>query len=363
MERETIGAAIIGCGAIARKKHIPTLLNHPNIQLLMLCSRSLEPARQCRQQFGCWSAELTQDPEKVFCHPDVDLVVIASPTGTHEEYAVRAMDAGKHVLCEKPMASSAAGARRMLEASRRNNRLLHISYQNRYTDQALCAKELTEAGALSDIYYAKAYAIRRRALPTWVESAAPGNGPLLDIGSHAIDLALWLSGSFEPEYALGTVYRQLAERGSRANLWGPWDTARYKAEDLAVGLVQMKNGLTLSVEASYALNCSEEKESSVDLFGTGGGLELRQQDGLTLIQEQGGRMFIARDRMQMTPRNLTPESACASPSRRELDSIVELLLDGRTDDPSAQQAVVVSEIVEALYRSAETKEAIRWGGL
>lgn len=359
MMRETIGAAVIGCGAIARKKHIPTLLDHPNIQIQMLCSRNIDSARQCRQEFGCWTAELTQDVEKVFSHPDVDLVIITSPTSTHEEYAIRAMKAGKHVLCEKPMADTAAGARRMLEVSAQTNRLLHISYQNRYTDQALCAKELVEAGTLSDIYYAKAYAIRRRGLPTWVESAGPGNGPLLDIGSHAIDLALWLSGSFEPVCTLGAACRQIVERGSRANLWGPWDSSQYKAEDLAVGLVRMKNGLTLSVEASYALNSSEEKENSVDLYGAGGGLELRQ-DGLALIQERGGRIFVARDRIQMTPRSLTPEFTGASPSRRELDGIVGLLLEGRIDDPSARQAVVVSEIVEALYHSAETNEAVQW---
>ena len=107
------------------------------------------------------------------------------------------------------------------------------------------------------------------------------------------------------------------------------------------------------------MNSSEEKENSVDLYGAGGGLELRQ-DGLALIQERGGRIFVARDRIQMTPRSLTPEFTGASPSRRELDGIVGLLLEGRIDDPSARQAVVVSEIVEALYHSAETNEAVQW---
>lgn len=361
MRDSILQAAVIGCGAIARKKHIPVLLEHPAIHLRTLCSRSLQSALACREAFGCRHTAVTADPEAVFSDPDTDLVVIAAPNGVHEGYALRALAGGKHVICEKPMACAAAGAEQMLEESLRRGRMLHISYQNRYTDQALHARRLVDEGVVSGVYYAKAYALRRRAVPTWGPwtEQSQGGGPLLDIGGHAIDLALWLSGCFEPDILLGAAYNRLGRKGSEANRWGPWDPGRYETEDLAVGLVRMKNGLTLSVEASYALNIAEEKEAAVDLFGVTGGLELRQE-GLTLIQELGGRMFVAGDRTQAVRRDLTPQTQAASPARRELDAVAEMLLAGKTADPAAPQALAVARIIDGLYRSARTGEAVRF---
>ena len=272
-----LNAAVIGCGAIARKKHIPLAAANPHVHIKALCSRSRAPAEVCKAEFGCADAAVYGNAEDVFARDDIDLVFLCTPNDTHADYAVRAMESGKHVICEKPMASRLTDAERMWASSQRCGKMLHISYQNRYTDQALYAKRLIDEGILGDIYYAKAYALRRRAVPTWGAAGrkTQGGGPLMDIGSHAIDLALWLSGCFAPEYAMGTAYDRIGRRGSAANHWGSWDPEGYEVEDLAVGLVRMKNGMTLSIEASYALNVVEEKEASVDLFGTAAGLELR----------------------------------------------------------------------------------------
>jgi len=320
----------------------------------------METAQGFREEFGCRDADVARDPEEIFSSPDIGLVFITTPNNVHAEYTIRALEAGKHVICEKPMASNALDAERMLEASLRYDRMLHISYQNRYTDQAIHAKRLMDEGVVSDVYYAKAYALRRRAVPTWGAgtSQTQGGGPLLDIGGHAIDLALWLAGCFEPDCALGMVHNRLGKHGSSANHWGSWDLSRYEVEDLAVGLVRMKNGMTLSVEASYALNIAEEKEASVDLYGVTGGMELRHAEGLTLVQELGGRMFVGRDQLKMTPRELTPKEQTVSPSQRELDAVMELLMAGETVDPAARQAVAVARIIEGLYRSAKTGEAV-----
>lgn len=355
-----LNVAFIGCGAIAQKKHLPLAVKNPHLHIQALCNRTRATAELCKAEFSCKDADICQDAQEIFSRDDIDLVFLCTPNQAHAEYAIRALESGKHVICEKPMASNSEDARRMLEASLRSGKLLHISYQNRYTDQALYAKRLIEEGVLQDIYYAKAYALRRRAVPTWgnATAKAQGGGPLLDVGSHAIDLALWLSGCFQPEYAMGCAYDRIARRGSPANYWGEWDPARYEVEDLAVGLVKMKNGMTLSVEASYALNVAEEKEASVDLFGAVGGLELRQSGGLTVIQELGGRMVISRDDLQQTVRSLTPKSRLESPSEREHNAVIGMLLEGKNTDPAAEQALEVSRIVEGLYRSAAAGQAV-----
>ena len=354
--------AVIGCGAIAQKKHLPLIASNPNLRLKGLYNPTVQTAELCRAEFGCEDTKVYTDIHDLLNRTDVDVVFICTPNQFHTCYTIEALENGKHVICEKPMASDVHAAQRMLEASIENRKLLHISYQNRYTNQALYAKQLIQEGFLEHVYYAKAYALRRRAVPNWgmAGKKSQGGGPLIDIGTHAIDLALWLSGSFEAECAFGSTYHFLAQKGSCANYWGNWDFAHYESEDLALGLVRMKNGMTLSVEASYALNISREKEASVDLFGSGGGLELRQEDGVTLIHEMGGQMVITRNDIQKTMRSLTPSFLMQSPSEREHEAVVKMLMDGITFDAAAAQALEVERIIAGLYRSAQERREIRF---
>lgn len=350
-----LNAAFIGCGAIAQKKHLPLAAEDPRLHIKALFNPTREKAEACKASFGTADTVVAASADEIFARDDIDVVFISSPNHTHADYTIAALQSGKSVICEKPMAMTSKQANAMLNASVQHGRLLHVSFQNRYTCQAQYAKRLVEEGFLSDIYYAKAYALRRRAVPTWgitTHKDLQGGGPLIDIGSHAIDLALWLSDCYEPLYAAGTTYDNIAKRGSEANFWGGWDPERNTVEDCALGFVVMKNGMTLSVESSYALNISREKEASVDLYGPAGGLELRENSGLRLIHELGGKMCVSTDALQETARSLTPGNRTMTASEREHEAYMKLLLEGKTCDPGAAQAVVVTRIVEALYRSA-----------
>ncbi|HWR22202.1 MAG TPA: Gfo/Idh/MocA family oxidoreductase [Feifaniaceae bacterium] len=334
-----LNAAFIGCGAIAQKKHLPLSCSDPSIHIKALFDANRDTAWCCKEEFGGEDTQIADDAEEIFSCDDIDLVFIATPNNTHALYSIKALNSRKHVICEKPMALNAADAEAMLEASVRNNRMLHISYQNRFTNQAQYVKRLFDEGFFSDIYYAKALALRRRAVPTWgvtTSKAFQGGGPLTDIGSHALDLAMWLSDNFEPDYAVGTAYDKIARRGSEANLWGNWDTDNYDVEDCALGFVVMKNGMTLTVDAAYALNVAEEYEASVDLFGVTGGVRLREQNGVTLIHEVGGRMCVTKNELQESFRSLTPNDRMLSASAREHASFMKLLLDGQSADPAAK---------------------------
>ena len=351
-----LNAAFIGCGAIAQKKHLPLAAEDPHLHIAALYNPTRSVAENCKAAFGSSDTAVVGSADEIFARDDIDVVFISSPNYTHADYTIAALQSGKSVICEKPMAMTSKQAQSMLDASVRHGRLLHVSYQNRYTYQAQYAKRLVEDGFLSKIYYAKAYALRRRAVPTWgitTNKKLQGGGPLIDIGSHAIDLALWLSDCFEPRYVAGTAYNHIARQGSEANFWGNWDTQKNEVEDCALGFVVMKNGMTLSVESSYAMNISEEKEASVDLYGTAGGLELRQQNGLTLIHELGGKMVVSTNALQETPRSLTPKNLSRTASQLEHEAFMKLLLSGKTSSETAAQAVAVSRIVEALYASAE----------
>ena len=358
---QILNAAFIGCGAIAQKKHLPISKADCHIHIKMLYDRNIRAAEYCKTEFGSKDTVIAKDVEEIFASSMIDLVFIGTPNSTHAKYAVSALESGKHVICEKPMAVSSEEAKCMLLASRKYKKMLHISYQNRYTKQARYAKRLFEEGVISDIYYAKAYALRRRALPTWgacLDQNIQGGGPLIDIGSHSIDLALWLSGCESLRYAAGMTYRQIAKRGSRANLWREWDVDEISIEDSAFGFVMMENGMTLSVETAYALNTDKELEASVDLFGADAGIVLRETEGIRLIHETGGRMCVTSDKLDETRRSLTPRGHVMTPAEAEHEDFMEWLLEGKVYDPGVEQAFMTVQIVEGIYRSAMQKEPV-----
>ncbi len=356
-----LNAAFIGCGAIAQKKHLPLSAEDTAIHIKALFDVSRETAQKCKALFGNDDTMVMESAEDIFACNDVDLVFVSTPNSTHASYSIAALNSGKHVVCEKPMAISVSDAVAMLAASESSGRMLHISYQNRYTNQARYVKRLYDDGFFSDIYYAKALAVRRRAAPTWgvtTNKTLQGGGPLIDIGSHALDLAMWLADNFEPDYVVGTVYDKIARLGSEANIWGKWNPERFEVEDCALGFIVMKNGMTLTVDATYALNVAQEQEASVDLYGVTGGAQLREQDGVVLVHELGGKMCVTKNDVQESFRSLTPADRLLSASAREHADIVHMLVSGKTVDPAAKQALVVARVVDGLYRSAETNQPL-----
>ena len=156
-------------------------------------------------------------------------------------------------MCEKPMAKTAADARRMLEAARRSGKKLTIAYQNRFRADSEYLKAACRRGDLGEIYFAKAHAIRRRAVPTWgvfLNEEEQGGGPLIDIGTHALDLTLWMIDNYKPKTVVGTTYRKLADQRNTANAWGDWDPEGFTVEDSAFGFVVMENGTTIILESA-----------------------------------------------------------------------------------------------------------------
>ena len=131
-------------------------------------------------------------------------------------------------MCEKPMAKTADDARKMVETAKRTGKKLTIGYQNRYRPDSEYLYTLCRNGELGEIYFAKAHAVRRRAVPTWgvfLNEEEQGGGPLIDIGTHALDLTLWMMDNYEVKSVMG-VYHKLSGRENAANR-GPWDLQIY----------------------------------------------------------------------------------------------------------------------------------------
>lgn len=167
-----------------------------------------------------------------------------------------------------------------------------VGYNNRFRSDSQHLHQLCSEGELGDIYFAKAHAIRRRAVPTWgvfLDEEKQGGGPLIDIGTHALDLTLWMMNNYEPKVVLGTSYHKLSQRENAANAWGPWDPSKFTVEDSAFGMITMKNGATIILESSWALNTLEVDEAKCTLSGTEGGADMK--NGLRINGEKHSRLY------------------------------------------------------------------------
>ncbi len=356
----TVKIAIIGCGGIANGKHLPALSKMPNVELVAFCDLVEERAQAAADAYGTPNARVYTDYEKLLKTEDeVEAVNVLTPNRSHSIIAVAAMEAGKHVLCEKPMAKDVAGARAMVATAKKTGKKLTIGYQNRCRPDSLYLKQICEAGDLGDIYYARAIALRRRAVPTWgvfLNEYEQGGGPLIDIGTHALDLTLWLMNNYEPELVVGTKYRKLADTKNAANAWGPWDPEKFTVEDSAFGFIRFKNGATCVLESSWALNIADPREAVSVLCGSKGGADML--DGLRLNGERFGKTWLNKPDVNMAGVAFYDASG-DKPEDIEAATWISHIVNDTPLRVLPEQALVVTEILDAIYRSAESGEAIK----
>ncbi|WP_079908162.1 Gfo/Idh/MocA family protein [Paenibacillus sp. 32352] len=350
--------AVIGCGGIAKGKHLPSLAKLEQVELVAFCDIIVERAEQAAEKYGVAGAKVYEDYRELLNDKSIQVVHVCTPNDSHADISIAALESGKHVMCEKPMAKTAADARRMAEAAERTGYKLTIGYNNRFRSDSMYLKQLCEAGELGDIYYAKAHAIRRRAVPTWgvfLDGEKQGGGPLIDIGTHALDLTLWLMNNYEPKAVLGSTFHKLSQKENAANAWGPWDPKKFTVEDSAFGMITMKNGATIVLESSWALNTLDVKEAKSTLCGTEGGADM--EDGLRINGEKHSRLF--KNQIQLDTGGVDfYDGKKENMQDTEIRLWIDAVLNDKQPIVTPKQACVVSEILEAIYKSAETGEAV-----
>lgn len=349
----TVRIGFAGCGKIAATKHIPELLAMGDVKIVALFDAFKSAAEKTGREFQL-NARVHETYEALLADPEVDCIYVLTPNITHAEYSIRAMRAGKHVMCEKPMATCAADAERVAQVAKETGMKYAVSFQNRFRSDVLALKKAIDDGALGEIYFARAVAVRRRGVPVWgsfLDRARQGGGPLLDIGSHSIDMALWLMGNYEVNYVSGVSFNKLGKRRDEPNRWGSWEPERFEVEDSAFGFAVMKNGAAIVIESSWALNRIAESEACVELSGTGGGADLYR--GLTLNGTENGRLFTKSFKDYQEK-----HASGYSGAKNEAESWIGSLRGEGEHCVRPEQTCMVSRIVEAIYRSSETGKPI-----
>lgn len=350
--------AIIGCGGIANGKHMPNLAKISDIEMVAFCDINKEKAESAASEFGSENAKVYVDYKELLLDKSIDVVHVCTPNRSHSFITIDVLEAGKHVMCEKPMAKTSKEARSMLEASERTGKKLTIGYQNRFRGDSTYLKKTCENGILGDIYFAKAHAIRRRAVPTWgvfLNEFEQGGGPLIDIGTHALDLTLWMLDNYKPKYVVGNVYHKLSSKENAANAWGPWDPEKFTVEDSAFGFITMENGATIVLESSWALNSLDVGEAQTTLCGTQGGADMK--NGLRLNGENLGRLYDTK--VDLNSGGVAfYEGESEDPAELEARQWIDCILNDKEPVVTPAQALVVTEILEAIYESSKAGKPV-----
>ena len=358
---KVIKVGIIGCGGIANGKHMPSLKKGKDCEMVAFCDIVESKAVAAAKQFGTEDAKVFTDYKELLKLSDIDVVHVCTPNRSHSFITVDALEAGKHVLCEKPMAINSAEAKKMLDAAKRTGKKLSIGYQSRFRPDAQYLKKEADEGRFGDIYYAKATALRRRAVPTWgvfLNEYEQGGGPLIDIGTHALDLTLWTMNNYKPKYCVGTSYHKLNKMTGQANAWGDWDPEKFTVEDSAFGFIVMENGATIVLESSWALNSLDTREAVTSICGTLAGADMI--DGLRINGVKHNTQYVEKPDFSVGGVAFNDGAAGESAADAEERLWIEAVRNDTEPVTLPEQAYVVTRILEGIYESAKTGEIYKF---
>lgn len=361
----------IGCGGIANGKHFPGMKQQEEfVDMVAFCDLIPERAEKAAKEYGTPDAKVYTDYHDLLADKSIDAVHVLTPNIAHCEITVAALEAGKHVLCEKPMAATEADAKKMLEARDKSGKLLTIGYQYRHFPINQIAKKVIDDGHLGEIYYAEATYLRRRGVPTWgvfTDKSKQGGGPLIDIGTHALDFTLFAMNNYEPEYVVGTAFEKLGrslageEQGQSNGVnHDYWDNTTFEVEDSAVGHIKMKNGAVINLRASWAINMAEaagaNNEATALFVGTKGGLDTIDQV-VRLNHVVAGQKAITQVGDKIPP-YIPGFSHGPAPVSLEAEYWVKALRGESDLFVTADQAYIVTKILDGIYESNRTGKAV-----
>jgi predicted dehydrogenase len=341
--------AVVGLGMGAG--HVEGYQKDGRAEVVALCDVDQKRLAEAGEKFGV--AALFTDAQKMLRAVELDGVSIATPNKYHAPLTVAALRRGIHVLCEKPMAMNARQAQQMLVEAKRARRNLMINFSYRFSDMSCALKHQVDSGVIGDIYFGRTVWHRRRGIPGFggwfTNKELAGGGPLIDLGVHRIDLALWLMGYPDPVTVSGATHNVIAKDLARKA------RKSYSVEDLACGIVKFANGATLMVEASWAANINEPEQMMTMLCGTKGGLVHKNVGGwydftAEVYTDEGGYLFTKK----------LDEATVHSPSA--YSEFVSSILEKRPPLATGEEGLKVMKILDGIYKSAETGREVRYRG-
>ncbi|MCR5781680.1 MAG: Gfo/Idh/MocA family oxidoreductase [Clostridia bacterium] len=344
---------IIGNGGICKGSHAPVYLDEPRAEVVAVCDIIEERAVYMRENYFP-VAKVYTDYRELLRDPAIDAVDICTPNDMHSEIAVAALDAGKHVICEKPDAIDVEKAMAMRSAAERNGKVLMVIRNNRFTAASRYLKSYIDAGRAGEIYCGRCGWQRRRGIPGkggwFTTKAKSGGGPLIDLGVHMIDLAVWLMGNPRPVAVSANTYSKFADNDVSDSVnsdFGDKDAAgTFDVEDLAMGMIRFENSVVLQIEFSWASNIKKENRF-VELRGTKAGIKW-EDERAEIYTEENGHLL---DTATLPVRN-------DNGHRNNIRHFIDVLTRGDEPCYTPDQGVDMIKILCAVYESARTGKEV-----
>ncbi len=342
---------IIGAGFIATRGHVPAYQSVPGVQVVALCDINEARARSVSQELNIPHAYT--DYHQMLEQESLDIVSVCSPNAFHAQMTIDALQAGAHVLCEKPMALTYADAQAMIAASQRAGRSLTVGFHMRHQPEMQAVKQMIVDGQLGEVYYAKASMLRRNGIPgygSWFTNKdLAGGGAMMDIGCHMLDLSLWMLGHPKPLTVTANVYAKFGPRAKGLGTWGidhfPAG-ARCDVDDLATAFIRFEGGITLLLEVSWAGHSTPGHR--LQIMGTEGGAEI---DPRAFGCERPVHIF-TEEGNELVEKELAIEPAAGSGYQREITAWLQAIEAGTRPLVTPEQAALAVQITEGIYQSA-----------
>lgn len=340
----------IGMGGIAHT-HVPGWQASPYTEIV--AGSDVNPA-----VFPAWKKKygikkFYEKPGDLIHDPDIDIVDICSPNMFHTEQAVAALKAGKHVLCEKPLAPSPAQIKQMIAAREQSGKMLMTAQHFRFHGNSQAVKAEIVNGALGEIYHARAWWLRRSGLPvgpTFVYMNRSGGGPCIDLGVHVLDLTLWLMGHPKPVSVSGVARTALALHGGAFSSWGILPIPKdMDVEDFAAAFVRFENGATLILETSWMLHHISDEEVKVWLYGSEGGCQWPSAEFATTNYKT---KQLINQTLQLTRDKMEPHAL-------ECVEFAKAIAEGLPSPVPAEQSLFVQTILDGIYRSQKSGKEVK----
>jgi len=340
---------LIGAGGIVRGAHLaPGWTALPDVEIVAVADVHLETAKSLARDFRIPHAYA--DYRDLLAHKEIDAVDICTPNRVHTPAVLAALKSGKHVLCEKPLATTVKEVVAMQKAARQAKRLLMTAQHQRFGDLAVACKRWIDAGNLGKVYHSRIHATRRNWLPPrpgFIDPKLSGGGPCMDIGVHALDLGMWFMDFPRPVRVSGCARVNFAKGDTIPGAWGEWDRKMFGVEDFASGFVHFEDGSTMVLEASWLQHQPENEDMSCRLFGLKAGLEW-----------PSGRFSTTANRA-LIDGTIHRQPGLPKPHTGEIIAFHEAVTQGKPSPVPVEQTVFVIAILEAIMRSSASKREER----
>ncbi len=348
---EPLRVGLIGVGGISRT-HMPGWAASEHAEVVAGADLSEASLKKWGDTHGI--ARLTTKVEDLLQSKDIDIIDICTPNMYHTPLVVAALEAGKHVICEKPLAPTPADIRKMIEARDKSGKELMTAQHFRFKGVSQAVKAEIEAGALGDVYHARGWMLRRNAyIPTstFVYKQHSGGGACIDIGVHILDLTLWMMGNPKPVAVSGVARTELGRIPGVFSDWHPGDMpADMDVEEMAMAFVRFDNGATLMLEVSWLLHHDTTSEDmQMWLYGTQGGCHWPSAQFLNSNYQN----------RQNYNRVLRSTKDIMEPHAYECFEFAKAIAEGKPSPVPPEQSLQVLTILDGIYRSQREGKEVR----